>query len=180
MHLSLLLQLFLHQRHATCLFLQSHYMNWPKLTTRCVWLVSLSVMSLGHWCSPVYSTTWPEATGYFHIKNWSDQNLIRKEGLWQVDDAILSGTFMYPLNMQSLLMGTDHFNPVMQMGGGGGEEQQGRRANLTCRENTDDWLAVGTNHMSTACSTRQSGHTDWFVHWNTSNHRVTQHMCTHK
>ena len=27
---------------------------------------------------------------------------------------------MYPLNMQSLLMGTDHFNPVMQMGMGGG------------------------------------------------------------
>ena len=72
---------------------------------------------------------------------------------------------MYPLNMQSLLMGTDHFNPVMQMGmGGWGGGHRGRRANLTCRENTDDWLAVGTNHMGTASSTRQSGHTDWFVH----------------
>ena len=33
---------------------------------------------------------------------------------------------MYPLNMQSLLMGTDHFNPVMQMWGGGGGGGGGR------------------------------------------------------
>ena len=37
---------------------------------------------------------------------------------------------MYPPNMQSLLMGTDHFNPVMQMGmggwgGGGASGQEG-------------------------------------------------------